>query len=126
MATLFLSLLAAGAYTAPIQPLTPRLAPAHPLPPLRATERARPPLLTAAAPGDVPLSDNLLTKALQDPTGDGPAEAKPVARLLGYMMTVGALGVFLPIILRMLSTGTADGFSRLTWGMQIIGCAALQ
>lgn len=120
MATLMLALLTAGALSAPIQPRKQRLAPTHPLQSRLGSDRARPPVLTASAPGD---ADGQLV-GLKGPAADTPEKTKPVARLLGYAMTFGALGVFLPIIFRMLATGSAAGFSRLTWGMQIVGCAA--
>ena len=47
----------------------------------------------------------------------------PLARVLGWGMTCGALGVFLPIILRLVETRSAAGLSPLTWSLQLLGYA---
>eukprot|EP00967_Tisochrysis_lutea_P114745 scaffold183212_cov33-Tisochrysis_lutea.AAC.1 len=57
-------------------------------------------------------------------TTDPPVEAKPLSRALGYAMSLGALGMFVPIIMRIISTRSVAGFSQITWGMQIVGYAA--
>jgi len=109
-AALVLLLLAgASALTAPVvvRPRHRSAAASTPALPRRAVGRATsPPLLTAAA------------------NSPEAAKKKPLATLLGWGMAAGSLGVFLPIILRILSDGTAAGFSKLTWGMQLVGYSA--
>lgn len=47
-----------------------------------------------------------------------------VAKILGYMMGAGSLLLYSPIILKLLNTKKADGFSHETWMFNLIGLTA--
>lgn len=67
----------------------------------------------------------LLAVVSPEPGSSGGVESrKPLATFLGWTLTAGAMGVFLPIILRLVRTGSSEGFSKLTWALHLVGNAA--
>ena len=47
-----------------------------------------------------------------------------MAKTLGYLMGAGSLLLYSPIILKLLNTKQADGFSELTWVFNLVGLSA--
>lgn len=54
----------------------------------------------------------------------GGASGDVAAKILGYTMGAGSLMLYSPIILKLLNTKTADGFSHETWLFNLIGLTA--
>ena len=52
------------------------------------------------------------------------ASGDAVAKVLGYLMGAGSLLLYSPIILKLLNTKHADGFSELTWLFNLVGLSA--
>lgn len=48
----------------------------------------------------------------------------PFANAVGWLMVVGAGALYVPILITLVSSRSAVGFSRLTWAMQLCGFAA--
>lgn len=45
-----------------------------------------------------------------------------LARLLGYIMGIGSMLLYSPILMKLLKNGSAEGFSVVTWISNVVGC----
>ena len=92
------------------------------IPSKRATRKAN---LKAVLNGSVlkqtPSAAMLAAAALQSTTAAPSTVGTMVAKALGYVIGVGSLAVYLPIVISLLKKKSSDGFSVATWVFNLMG-----